>query len=151
MEARVKRVSRCVGVSLAVLVLACMQASSTVVHAADDEKGKKPSLTLKVSPNLTTAPALVRATLDLRGGGDDFEEFYCPTVEWEWGDDTTSEASQDCPPFEAGRTPITRRFTAQHTYRQSGQYKVTVRLKRRDRALAMAVSNLQVQPGLGER
>ena len=118
---------------------------------AADDKGKKPSLSLKVSPSLVVAPGKVRASLDVRGGSDDYEEFYCPTVEWDWGDETTSEAVQDCEPYAAGKSVIKRRFSAEHTYQESGTYKVTFRMKRKDKVFASASTNLQVQPGPSER
>ena len=49
------------------------------------------------------APARVVLTAELTGGANDFEEFYCGAVEWEWGDGTKSESSSDCAPYEAGQ------------------------------------------------
>ena len=75
-------------------------------HAAADDKNKKVSLSLKVAPSMATAPARVRASVEIRGGPDDNEELYCPSVEWEWGDDTASESAADCAPYEAGKSQI---------------------------------------------
>ena len=68
------------------------------------------------------------------GGADDFEEYYCPTVEWEWGDGTQSESTTDCEPYEAGKSEIKRRFIVEHVFR-AGHYQVSFRLKRRDKAV----------------
>ena len=61
-------------------------------------------------------------TAELRGGADDYEEFYCGSVEWDWGDDTKSESKTDCEPYEAGKSEIKRRFTIDHTYNIAGEY-----------------------------
>src|SRR5438034_28727 len=104
----------------------------TAAVAERDDKGKKPSVSLKVTPPLAIAPANVRAAVEIRGGADNYEDFYCPAIEWDWGDDTRSESVKDCEPYEAGRSTIPRRFSTNHTYQQSGNYKVTFRMKRKD-------------------
>ncbi|MDO8794782.1 MAG: hypothetical protein Q7J25_09200 [Vicinamibacterales bacterium] len=120
-------------------------------EAAADDKNKKVSLSLKVTPSMATAPARVRASVEIRGGPDNNEELYCPSVEWEWGDDTTSESSADCAPYEAGKSQIRRRYSAEHTFRSGGQYKVVLRLKQKNRIVAFTSSNLQVQGGISEQ
>lgn len=119
--------------------------------AAADDKNKKVSLSLKVTPSMATAPVRARASVEIRGGPDDNAELYCPSVEWEWGDDTVSESSADCAPYEAGKSQITRRYSAEHTFRYGGQYKVTLRLKQKNRVVAFTSSNLQVQGGISEQ
>ena len=136
----------------ALTLLALLERNAvTAAVAAGDDKGKKPSVSLKVTPPLVIAPARVRASVEIRGGADDYEEFYCPTIEWDWGDETKSESEKDCDPYEAGRSKIGRRFTTDHTYRYSGMYKVTFRMKQKDKVVAMSAVNVQVQPGLTER
>lgn len=108
---------------------------------------RRPKLTLKAAPLISMAPSRVVLTAELVGGADDSEEFYCPTVEWEWGDGTKSESTLDCEPYEAGRSEIKRRFTVQHVFR-AGMYKVSFRLKRRDKLITSATVSLQVRPGL---
>jgi hypothetical protein len=88
---------------------------------------------------------------EVRGGADDYQDFYCPSVEWDWGDGTISENTQDCEPYEAGKSTIRRRFSAEHTYRQSGQYKVFFRLKRKDKTIGATSTSVQVRPGLREQ
>jgi len=145
-----------------VIILASFALASTVVVAAqrtdqnkDSSKqveAKRPKISLKAQPPVGVAPFRVVFTGELQGGADDFEEYYCPTVEWEWGDLTTSESTLDCEPYEAGKTQIKRRFTTEHTYRFAGAYKVYFHLKRKDKSLASASTTIQVQPGAsGER
>ena len=113
----------------------------------EKEADSRPRITVRAQPPVAVTPARIVLTAELIGGADDFEEYYCPTVVWEWGDDTSSESTIDCEPYEAGRTQIRRRFTVEHVFRRSGTYKVLFRLKRRDRLVATATTNVQVQPG----
>ena len=53
---------------------------------------KRPKITLRAQPLIAMAPARVVLTAELVGGDNDFEDFYCPAVEWEWGDGTKSES-----------------------------------------------------------
>jgi hypothetical protein len=112
-----------------------------------DQAVKRPRLTLRVQPPVAVSPARIVLTAELSGGPDDFEEYYCPTIEWEWGDDTRSEATSDCEPYVAGKTQIKRRFTVQHTFRRPGAYKVYFHMKRKDRLIASASATVQVHPG----
>jgi hypothetical protein len=89
-------------------------------------------------------------TLELKGGGD-HEDYYCPELEWEWGDGGRSVTESDCDPFVAGETEIERRFTARHHFKHSGNYQVMVRLKRVDRTVARVSVNLTVRPGVGDQ
>mgnify|MGYP006150229533 CR=1 FL=1 len=75
---------------------------------------------------------------------DDFEEFYCPSIEWVWGDDTKSESTADCDPYEAGKSEIRRRFAIQHKYNIEGSYDVQFRLKQRDKVVASARTRVTV-------
>jgi hypothetical protein len=81
-------------------------------------------------------------------GGDDLDEFYCPELEWYWGDGGKSVHESDCPPFEAGMA-IERRFSAEHAYRRAGNYSIRLSLRRAGRPLAMASVKVAVRPGLG--
>ena len=135
---------------VAILALVWPGVESTVVAGSDDE-GEKPSLSLKVSPGMATAPVRLRASVVARGGDDDYKDFYCATVEWEWGDGTVSEAAHDCAPYERGSSTVRRRFSATHTYREGGRYTVIFRLKQKDRIVGMTTSNGQVLSGFGTR
>ena len=96
---------------------------------------KRPSLTLKATPGTGMVPVRISATAEFRGGDDDFQEYYCPAIEWNWGDGTVSEASNDCEPYETGVSEIRRRYTQSHTYKRAGAFRITFRLKSRDKVL----------------
>ena len=113
-----------------------------------DANDPRPKVTLRAQPVIAMAPARVVLTAELNGGANDFEEFYCAAVEWEWGDGTKSESSSDCAPYEPGKSEIKRRFTVEHMFRREGQYKVYFHLKRKDKLVASASVTIQVQPGV---
>jgi hypothetical protein len=114
----------------------------------DDSGDRKPSLALRANPPVGFSPLRVRLVVDVRGGADDYAEFYCPTIEWEWGDGTSSENSSDCDPYEAGKSTIQRRWTAEHIYRQAGNYRVMFRLKQKNKAISATSANVQVRAGM---
>ena len=107
----------------------------------------RPKVSLRAQPLIAMAPARVVLTAELVGGANDFEEFYCSAIEWEWGDGTKSESSSDCAPYEAGKSEIKRRYTVEHVFRQ-GQFRVVFHLKRHDKSVGNATVSLQVRPGL---
>lgn len=126
-------------------------ASVSSVHelsAGDQDADKRPSVSLRAAPTVSFAPARVRLTAEVRGGPDDFEELYCPTVEWEWGDGTTSSSAADCSPYEAGRSQIRRRYSVEHIFRQPGSFRVQIRLKKGTRVTGYANTAIQVRAGL---
>src|SRR5580765_877471 len=93
------------------------------------DKDKRPKISVKANPAMGISPARVVASADLTGGANDYEEFYCPSIEWDWGDETKSTTSADCDPYEAGKSEIKRRFSADHVYRLAGEYRIQFRLK----------------------
>jgi hypothetical protein len=107
----------------------------------------RPRISLRAQPPVGIAPARIVLTAELVGGADDFQEYYCPTVIWDWGDDTTSESTVDCQPYEEGKSEIRRRYTVEHVFRRSGAYRVYFRLKQRDKAVGAATVHITVQPG----
>ncbi|MBI3493019.1 MAG: hypothetical protein HY047_14755 [Acidobacteria bacterium] len=113
----------------------------------DNPDARRPKLILKAQPVISLSPSRVVLTAELVGGANDFEEYYCPTVAWEWGDGTQSEATTDCAPYEPGKSEIKRRFTVEHVFR-TGNYRVNFFLKRRDKSVGMASVTIQVRPGL---
>lgn len=131
-----------------VAVLSLALSSGVTVDAQRDSADRKPSLSLRATPPVGFSPLRVRVVVDVRGGSDDYPEFYCPSIEWDWGDGTVSESSQDCDPYEAGKSAIRRRFTAEHVFRQSGAYQVFFRLKQKDKTIAASSGNVQVRAGL---
>ena len=122
--------------------------SSTALQARE-QGNKKPSLSLKATPAISFAPARIVIVAEVKGGSNDFEDFYCPNVEWDWGDDTTSTADTDCDPYVPGKSEIKRRYTVEHRYKNSGAYKIVLRLKKADKIVATANAQVQVRAGLG--
>ena len=53
-----------------------------------DSADPRPKVILRATPVIAMAPARVVFMAELTGGANDFEEFYCGAVEWEWGDGT---------------------------------------------------------------
>jgi hypothetical protein len=136
-----------VAYTLLALVIVSLSPGSTV-NAQRENEEKKPSVSLKAMPPVGFSPLRVRVTVDLRGGADDYADLYCPAVQWEWGDDVTSENSEDCNPYQAGKSSIQRHYSAEHIFRQAGSYKITFRLKRKERVIAAGTANIQVRAGL---
>ena len=137
----------CTLAAVAAALLASAHATTAQQRDSDD---KKPSLSLKASPPAGFAPLRVHLTVDVRGGANDYADFYCPTVQWDWDDGTISETSEDCNPYEAGKSNIQRRYSADHTFRLSGDYRVSFRLKQKDKVVSSATTTLTVRPGATE-
>lgn len=123
-------------------------APAAAQDTAPKPKPKKPSISLKANPAVSFSPARIVFVADLRGGSDDFEEFYCATITWEWGDGTESENTMDCDPYEPGKSRIQRHFSTRHQYETAGEYRVVFRLKRQDRIVGSGSTVVRVRPGL---
>ena len=134
------------GTTIAAAAACCMLAGSgaSAQQAEKTDDKDRPKLTIKASPKQGRSGQRVVLTAELVGGVDDYEEFYCPTIEWLWGDGTESESTLDCTPYEPGKSVIKRRFTAEHVFR-GGEHQVTVRLKQRDKQVGSAVVTVQMQ------
>jgi hypothetical protein len=132
----------------AVPAILCASALAIPLHAAAQDKKAKPTISVKVTPIVAFSPAQLVLTADLKGGADDYEEFYCATVEWDWGDDTRSESKTDCDPYEAGKSQIKRHFSIDHTYNVSGDYRVEFRLKQKNKVVARGSTDVKVRPGV---
>ena len=126
----------------------CASALAVSTQAAGPDKKVKPTVSVKVSPLIGFSPARLVLTAELKGGADDYEEFYCASVEWDWGDDTRSETKADCDPYEAGKSEIKRRFTIDHTYNFAGDYRVEFRLKQKNKVVARGSTDVKVRPGV---
>ncbi len=107
------------------LACACvLSAGLAAAQSSKDDEAKRPKIRLRVQPQVAIAPARVTLTAELTGGADDFADYYCPGIEWEWGDETSSESTTDCEPYEAGKSQIKRRYTVQHEVpRRPGSHK----------------------------
>ena len=77
--------------SASALMMVPLQAAG----GSTQEKKSKPSVAVKVTPTMGFSPARVVVTAELRGGADDYEQFYCGSVEWDWGDGTQSGSTAD--------------------------------------------------------
>jgi hypothetical protein len=131
-----------------VLALLVLLGGAFGVAQTDKPKQKKPSLSLKASPAMSFAPSRIVFTADAKGGSDDYEEFYCATVTWEWGDGTESQKATDCEPYEAGKSLIQRRFTIDHRYEYAGEYRVIFKLERSGKVVGATSTTVRVRPGL---
>ena len=140
-----QRRALCTLAAIAVVLMASGHPS-----AQRDAADKKPSLSLKATPPAGFAPLRVHLVVDVRGGPNDYADFYCPTVHWDWDDGTISETSEDCNPYEAGKSTIRRRFSSDHTFRLSGDYRLTFRLKQKDKVVSSATTTLTVRAGANE-
>jgi hypothetical protein len=115
--------------------------------AEASDKGRRPSVSIRATPAVAFSPARIYLTAELKGGADDYAEYYCPTIQWDWGDGTQSESRADCDPYEAGESEIKRRYIAEHTFRYGGSYRVTFRLKQANKVVGSSQTNVQVRPG----
>ena len=122
------------------LVLAVLWLS--VATAAQDDR---PELTLRARPQIAFAPVEISFTGLVRGGRDDYEEFYCVSAEWDWDDGTRSESIFDCEPYEPGVSEIRRRFSRRHSYDRGGRYEVRLTLKRRDDVVELVRTSIVIQ------
>jgi hypothetical protein len=110
-------------------------------------KPKKPSISLRATPAMSFSPSRVAFLAELRGGSDDYADFYCATVEWDWGDGTRSESSTDCDPYEQGTSEIRRRFAMEHRFETAGEYRVLFRLKQGNKVVGSGNTMVRVRPG----
>jgi hypothetical protein len=139
------------------MVLVVLALTGAVGEKPKEVKAKKPSLELKHRPLFPQSPAEMTFTAELKGG-DDVEDFYCPAVEWQWGDDTRmgggegtkSVEESDCEPWEPGMT-IERRFEKEHRFSVWGNYRVQVTLRKGSRVIARQSKTVNVKAGPGDR
>jgi len=134
---------------VAMLALSALLVTPTALQARAQGGSKKPSLSLKATPAVSFAPARVVVVAELKGGANDHEEFYCPTLLWEWGDLTESTAEADCEPYVAGKSEIRRRYTIEHRYKDPGSFRIRLNLKKGTKVIASSNTLVQVRPGLG--
>ena len=133
------------------LAIAAALLAPVSLPAQDSEKDKRdpkrPSLSMKATPTTGMVPVRVSASAEFKGGDDDFQEYYCPSVEWNWGDGTVSESSNDCDPYESGKSQIRRRYSASHSYNRAGAYRISFRLKNRDKVLTSSTTVIRLLGG----
>lgn len=144
-------------VILVVLALAGTAGDSGAGDKQKDAKVKKPGLEIRHRPLFPSSPAEMTFTAELKGG-EDSEDFYCPAVEWEWGDDermgggmgTKSVEESDCEPYQPGAT-IVRRFEKEHRFSVWGNYRVQLTLRKGSRVIARQSKMVNVKAGPSDR
>lgn len=129
--------------SVALLVLAALASSAPAA-----ERVRRPSLQLRATPGVSFAPASVLLVAELVGG-DTVEDFYCPEVEWDFGDGRRSTSQSECEPFGEGST-IERRFLIRQSYTRPGEYRPTVTLRRAEGVVARAAATVLVPSSSGD-
>jgi len=142
---------RVVGVILPPALALLFSHAAPAGSASQESRAKdreRPSLSLRASPVISFTPAKIFLSAELKGGADDYKEFYCAAVEWDWDDGTTSESQSDCEPHEAGKSKIQRRFSIQHVYKVEGSYRVYIRLMQKGKCVVAANTSIQVNPGV---
>ena len=123
------------------LVFMLTLASVATLFGQDEDA----ELRLRATPRVAFAPADFLFVGQIRGGSDYNEELYCLEIEWDWGDDTTSEQTLDCDPYEPGVTEIRRRFSVRHTYDYGGRYDVRLHLKQGDDVVISGRTRIDVR------
>ena len=118
------------------------------IGASAASDSKKPSVSLRASPAAGFSPMKVAVVAEVKGGSDDFADFYCPTIEWVWGDDTRTESSSDCEPYEPGKSTIRRHYAMSRVFDTAGNYKIEFRMKQKNKVVGAGSINIQVRPGL---
>lgn len=132
-----------------VLTLAAVSALMlATAGAAPSAKDDKPSVSLKASPAVGFAPIRIVLTAEIRGGPDDYQEFYCATIEWDMGDGNRLEQGADCEPYEAGKSQIKRRYIKDQTFNIPGNFRVQFILKQKNKIVGVGRTTIRVQPGL---
>jgi hypothetical protein len=127
---------------------AILVAGSVAIVGTQDAEKKKPSVTLRASPSAGFTPLKVVLTAELKGGDDDFADYYCPTIEWVWGDDTRAESTADCDPYEPGKSTIRRRYTTTRIFQIAGDMRIEFRLKKKDKVVGANSTTITVRPGV---
>jgi len=134
--------------AVAVLAALSLVAPALTPAGAEEKKGKKPALEIRPSPRFAFSPANIFFTAELKGG-DDVEALYCPEIEWEWGDGGKSVQEADCDPWTE-TSKIQRRFTANHTFKFAGLYRVRVALRRSGKDIMSQTVQITIRAGLGD-
>jgi hypothetical protein len=149
--------------SLALAVVAAFVLTSAFVLARPEkgEQNKKPSISLRANPPVGFSPLRVVVTAELKGGANDYQDFYCASVQWDWDDDTKSETTADCDPYEPGKSEIKRRYIGEHTFRSMSsndlsrepppvlQFRVKFHLKQKDKIVGSGSTTVEIRQGVG--
>lgn len=133
---------------IAVLVLAFAVPTSTLADGPE-LKLKAPRSTfmrprMPNEPRRPTVTIRVTAQLEDLEEAEDLEEYYCLDEIWDWDDDTESEYSPDCDPYEEGME-VKRHFSASHQFRYAGTYNVYLRLQRHGETVIAGSTRVQIR------
>ena len=79
------------------LCVAGLPAAALQNDKSKDDDARRPKIRLRAQPQVSIAPSRITLTVELQGGADDFQEYYCPTVLWDWADGTESESTASSP------------------------------------------------------
>lgn len=139
------RIPSSVANRLSALACALVVAAGTASAIGDKTR---PSVSLKANPSTGFAPTRVVMTAELKGGVNDYAAYYCPTIEWYWGDDTRAESKVDCEPYEAGKSEIKRRYVLDRVFQAPGEFRVEFRMKQKDKIVGQGVTTVRIRPGL---
>jgi hypothetical protein len=134
-----------------VIPAVCFSAIAVFAGAVDvgaSANEAKPSIAVKSSPVMGTAPFRVVLTADVRGGADDYEQYYCATIEWDMGDGNKAEQQVDCDPYEPGKSQIKRRYVREQVFDTPGEFRVMFRLKQKNKVVGSGNTTVRVRPGL---
>ena len=137
--------------ALAVTPMSVVAEQQAPPPAQNTEKPKRVSLDMRLTPPVSFAPSRVRAIAELKLPDDRIADFYCASVEWDWGDLTESAESNECEPYEAGVSDVKRVFTAEHVFQTGGRYRVQLRLRQNRKVLASTSTIVTVRPGLRDQ
>ena len=64
------------------------------------------------------------------------------------GDGNRAEHSDDCDPYEAGKSQIKRRYIREQIFDTPGEYRVMFRLKQKSKVVATGQTTVRVRPGI---
>jgi len=134
------------GVSIAAALTFSIAIGTAALLASSDKT--RPAVSVKANPAVGFAPTRVVMTAELKGGVDDYVDYYCPSIEWQWGDDTRAESKADCDPYEPGKSEIKRRYVFDRVFDTPGDYRVEFRLKQKNKIVGTGSTTVRIRPGL---
>ena len=108
---------------VAILAFSALLVIPNALQAREQGGNKKPSLSLKVTPAVTFAPARVVVVAEVKG---------------------------DCEPYDAAKSQIRRRYTVEHQFKNPGSFRIRLSLKKGDKVIGSSNTLVQVRPGLGD-
>lgn len=131
------------------IVAVALAACATALAGAQPRGPAKPTMSVRAAPAMAFTPARLVVTAELKNVGQDNATFYCPTLEWDWGDGTQSEERPNCDPFEEGVSQVRTRYLKQNTYNSAGRFRVTLRLKQGKDVVLAGSTEVTIREGGG--